>query len=255
MDSQMNASDIWAKSAVDGQLGESLADHTARVLGNLQGLRVRCPELGDLCKMPRFWERALVAVLIHDLGKCAAGFQRMLRNQERFPIRHEVLSCAFLPVLFSSDPHQDFVWVASGVLSHHKDLTELEERFPRADAYLDIRDGLEMVVSQIEPEFYQCGVEYLSSFLLSLLPHDLKRSITMRVVPIDEIRSCAPVAIRKAINCYSELAQRLANRSFADPLVLAGRFLRGVIVLADPAGSAWQHFSSLAALGAVSDML
>lgn len=251
----MDATDIWAKSAVDDQLGESLADHTARVLGNLQGLRVRCPDLGDLCQMPRFWERALLAVLVHDLGKCAAGFQSMLRNQGRFPIRHEVLSCAFLPVLFSSDPHQDFVWVASGVLSHHKDLTELEERYPRPDRYLDIRDGLEVVVSQIEPEFYQRGVEYLSSFLLPLLPHDLKRSITMQVVPIDEIRSCAPVVIRKAINCYSELAQRLASRSFADPVVLAGRFLRGVIVLADHAGSAWQHFSSLAALGAVSDML
>lgn len=251
----MNASDIWAKSAVDGSLGESLADHTVRVLGNLQRLRLRCPALGDLCQMPRFWERAMLAALVHDLGKCAAGFQRMLRNQGRFPIRHEVLSCAFLPALFCHDSHEDFVWVASAVLSHHMDLTKLEERYPRADAYLEIPDALEAVIAEIEPEFYGCGAEYLSSFLLPLLPSDLRHSIAVQTLAIDEIRSTAPVIIRKALNCYSQLAQQLVNRSFADPLVLAGRFLRGVIVLADHAGSAWQHFSSLAALRAVSDML
>lgn len=252
----MRPEDVWAKSPTRGEeSGESLADHTSRVLANLERLKLRCPGLADLCEMPRFWERATLAVLLHDLGKCAVGFQKMVRNEGIFPVRHEVLSCAFLPSLLSQDSQGDFAWVASGILSHHKDLATLQERYPRADPYLDVPDGLESILREVEPTFYESGLEYLSSFLLPLLPAPIRDSVFVDQSVAEELKSDALTIIRRAINSYAKLAEGLSERAFNDPLVLAARFLRGVIVLADHAGSAWREFSFLVALGSVREML
>jgi CRISPR-associated endonuclease/helicase Cas3 len=244
--------DVWAKSARRlGEPGESLLDHTRRVLNNVNKLRLRYPRLPELCKMPRFWDRVLVAALIHDLGKCARGFQRMLKGGARFPIRHEVLSCVFLSGLLSDDPHGDFAWIASGVLSHHKDLPVLQEQYPRSDPYLDVPDPLESVVAEIEPEFYEGCAFYLSSYLLPLLPDGPSLSDASAAGST----SAAARAMRKAIEAYAQIAGELSTSAFNDPPVLAGRFLRGAMVLADHAGSAWRKFSFLPALRSTSEML
>lgn len=245
----MTADEIWAKSSErDDQAGESLAGHTSRVLRNIERLRLRCPQLPDLCQMPRFWERVTLAVLFHDLGKCAAGFQKMLHNGPRFPVRHEVLSCAFLPSVFSQDAHDDFVWVASGILSHHKDSLILQEQYPRSDPYMDLPDALDPVLREIEASFYNCGTKYLLSFLVPLLPPDLKKSLPNFAITAEELRRGAPAAIRRALDAYARLEIELADQDFAAPQVLAAQFLRGIIVLADHAGSAFLDFSFLPAL-------
>jgi CRISPR-associated endonuclease/helicase Cas3 len=234
---------IWAKSAEkDDEQGESLLDHTARVLRNVERLRLRCSQVADLCRMPRFWERVTLAVLFHDLGKCAVGFQKMLRNGPRFPIRHEVLSCAFLPCLLSQDAYGDFVWIATGVLGHHKDWVTLQEQYPRADPYMNLPDALELVLREIEVTFYNCGIEYLASFLLPLLPPHLKNSLPNFAITVEEVQRGAHAAIRRSLDAYTGLVQQLAGQNFAAPQVLAGQFLRGVIVLADHAGSAFLDF-------------
>jgi CRISPR-associated endonuclease/helicase Cas3 len=252
----MRSEEIWAKSPAKNQsIGESLATHTAQVLKNLERLCARCPQLAEICQMPRFWERATLAVLFHDLGKCADGFQKMLRGGPVFKHRHEVLSCAFLPSLFVGDPHCDFAWVASGILSHHKDLLKLQKLYPQGNLFIDLPDILGTVLREIEPTFFQCGIEYLNLFLIPLLPNSLKNSIVKAVMPPDDIKGQAQVNIRRAIDAYSKLSKQMADRDFADPLVLAGQFLRGTIILADHAGSAGFEFSFIEALNNPSGML
>lgn len=188
-----------------------------------------------------------MAVLLHDLGKCAEGFQKMVRGGPRFPYRHEVLSCAFLPCIFSDHSDSDFPWVASGILSHHKDLLKLQELYPQSDPYMDLPDALDRVLSEIEPSFYQCAAEYLFSFLLPLTS-DASTDLSPRAITPTRLRRDARASIRQAFDAYAELAREIARKEITHPLVLGGQFLRGIITLADHAGSAWREFSSLPAL-------
>src|SRR5438046_1355076 len=102
----MRAEDIWAKSIAGGRKrGESFSEHTQHVLRAFDQWRSRLPFLPELCGSLRFWDRAGLSVLLHDVGKCAPGFQAMVQNGEPFPHRHEVLSTAILPSLL--DPSNE----------------------------------------------------------------------------------------------------------------------------------------------------
>src|SRR5579884_3572771 len=99
---------IWAKSSPsDEQPGQSLVAHTCEVLDRLVSLRARQPRLASTCDQPRLWHRAALACALHDLGKCAPGFQNMVQKGKRFEERHEVLSLALLPFLLRDDEFED----------------------------------------------------------------------------------------------------------------------------------------------------
>src|SRR5262245_2208385 len=119
----------WAKSARGGAAqGESLAYHTASVAQRLSQLAVRTPALAEVAGEPRLWHRAFWACWLHDLGKTARAFQTYLRGLTGpWEHRHEVLSLAFLPWVAPTDG-ADFPWVASAIVSHHRDAPEIVER-------------------------------------------------------------------------------------------------------------------------------
>ena len=124
------------------------------MLGNLGRLRARVPRLPDLCGMPRFWLRAALATSIHDLGKCCAGFQQMVRGGARFGHRHEVLSVLFLRWILGCDAEDDLPWAAAAIATHHKDWPEVDRLYPPADPSLDSTDGLEPLVAEIDGQFF-----------------------------------------------------------------------------------------------------
>ncbi len=101
---------------------ETLRDHTVRALGIAENLvDIGCHE--------RIFGQGLYdvltsAVVTHDLGKAAAGFQKTLKGGGHWGYRHEILSAAILSLL--KWPSEDFGReVALTVLSHHKDLDTL----------------------------------------------------------------------------------------------------------------------------------
>lgn len=72
-----------------------------------------------------FWELLLYSILLHDIGKCAKGFQL---NPLKWGYRHEILSTTFTNFLNYENEKE---LIALSVLTHHKYLDTLEERIPR----------------------------------------------------------------------------------------------------------------------------
>jgi len=117
---------LWAKSPPRDQTeGELLTTHLAATLEAMDELRCR---VGRLAALPeRFWTWARLAVLLHDAGKVAEGFQTMVGNSahpaEPWGERHEVYSLGFVARVLADSERDDRLWVATGVATHHRPFT------------------------------------------------------------------------------------------------------------------------------------
>ncbi len=115
---------LFAKS--DPQ--ETLLDHTKNCLAVYNSLRERMPFLAEIAQVPEFFNHLFYAVALHDFGKAATGFQQQLNGGTRWGFRHEILSTGFVVTLqFSPDVKQA---IALTILTHHKDIETLVERYP-----------------------------------------------------------------------------------------------------------------------------
>ncbi|EFC81107.1 CRISPR-associated helicase/endonuclease Cas3 [Parafrankia sp. EUN1f] len=116
---------ILAKSPRSRRPGERLTAHslaTLRAAGEIRDRLGAAPpvvaeaaDLGD-----RFWILVAWAALLHDAGKIADGFQRMLADGTPWGHRHEVLSLGFLPRLLEDPAERG--WVGLAVATHHRAL-------------------------------------------------------------------------------------------------------------------------------------
>lgn len=250
---------LWAKSSQNNQPGETLTNHLKRVANTVEKLYYRQPFLASLSNEPLLWHRAIIAALCHDLGKGAAGFQAMLRGKGQFPYRHEVLSAGFLLWLFSPNTcEDDLPWVAAAVLSHHKNLSEIILQYPEADPWLDppLPDELEMVVSQIEDDFFETMPYFIREVILPILqqhPLVIKERVNFEY-PKQISRQEFITSAREAIKAFQNLSHEISLQTYNSPLALQGRFMRGLLVLADHAGSAWESFRSCPALADAASM-
>lgn len=97
--------------------GESLAAHTAWCLKAGRALLASLPLPEQ--ERHQLESDVLLAVALHDAGKAASGFQRVLRGEQKDwgGKRHEILSAAFAS-LFSDIPPA----VLFAILTHHKDI-------------------------------------------------------------------------------------------------------------------------------------
>ncbi|MFI5781157.1 CRISPR-associated helicase Cas3' [Nocardia sp. NPDC051570] len=105
--------------------GEALTEHLAATLVGAELLKQR---VGRIAVVPeRFWTWVLVAALLHDAGKVADGFQLMVATATGplWRYRHEVYSLGFVADLLAKWPQHEQLWVAIGVLTHHRPLTGL----------------------------------------------------------------------------------------------------------------------------------
>lgn len=234
---------FWAKST-----GESVGAHTIRVLRNLKALRERAAGLPELALMPRFWLRVGLAVCLHDLGKCCTGFQQMVCNSVIFGQRHEVLSAIFLPGLLHDDPDGDLPWIATAILTHHKDLTEIDRRYPSPapEFGFDESDGLEQLRSQLDDPFFIAAQSILANqvwpaFLdFGFEPPETwtarLETIWLAPEPIHDLR--------ETLNSARRLYASLQSRTQPDTNLIAGLFVRGAVIMADHSGSAGKDFKS-----------
>lgn len=122
---------LWAKSpdksANPDGIGESLFQHSLNVKENTQRICERLPFPAE--KRHQLAELLLQAGVVHDLGKAASGFQKMLRMSRKEILenrgwrhRHETLSTALAYVL---NPNFDEAALFA-VLTHHKDIPKDE---------------------------------------------------------------------------------------------------------------------------------
>jgi CRISPR-associated endonuclease Cas3-HD len=178
--------------------------------------------------------------MVHDLGKCCSGFQRTVRGDGRFRQRHEVLSVALLPWIFPSDPHGDLPWIAASVLTHHKDLDEISGLYPDELDYDGIEEQLQ---PEATPEFFQTAEQIFQNCFWPLLRDSIDLDL---ICPAEDwAPSNVTSVIRPVLNAAFDLAKRIRSLKASSPDAIAGRFLRGLLVLADHAGSARESFGTL----------
>lgn len=107
---------------------ESLLDHTENCLAVYKSLRERMPFLADVAREPDFFEHLFYAVVLHDFGKAATGFQKQLINGKRWGYRHEILSTGFVVTLQLTQEAKQAI--ALTILTHHRDIGTLVENYP-----------------------------------------------------------------------------------------------------------------------------
>ncbi|MGH3916450.1 MAG: CRISPR-associated helicase Cas3', partial [Pseudonocardiaceae bacterium] len=119
---------LWAKSPqVHRTTGELLTTHLATALAAMDVLQRRVGKVTALPEPERFWIWARLAILLHDAGKVADGFQIMVGNSDRpaetWGERHEILSLGFVARVLAGAEEDDRLWVATGVATHHRPFT------------------------------------------------------------------------------------------------------------------------------------
>ncbi|NJE03412.1 CRISPR-associated helicase Cas3' [Thermococcus sp. MV11] len=110
--------------------------HTNDAINVLKSMKTAFKWLEELS--PRVWELSFYSVLLHDLGKCASGFQR---NPREWGYRHEVLSAPFAS--FLDLPEDERNLIALAILTHHRTLDELEEILPSGEHRGGFEDKVE----------------------------------------------------------------------------------------------------------------
>ncbi len=226
----------WAKSPNPGlQRGEPLAGHTANVLTRLASWRDRYPDLPKHTSCPDLlWDLAAWACLLHDVGKLARGFQTMLRGGSRFPHRHEVLSLVAVGWLDIEDAHKELI--AAGVATHHYDAPQILTRYPYGGS--DRGELLKELSSDDEQALREWlggqGVPDLARWGFGYLPN---------------LRSISPSqALADGMRALASIAGKIEDLNATDRESLAARTMRGLVVLADHAGSAHERHGSCPSL-------
>ncbi len=233
MQTPAHLTDLLAKSD-----GETLYEHTWRVIERLvDQMRLR-PHMPEQADSPRLWHWLSWACLLHDFGKAADGFQRMLRGGARWRHRHEVGSLAFLPWLFPDPAQEDYRWIVAAIVSHHKDANLIRELYrPGGDAVRDLAadiaaaplDALWLWIDREARIWFDdfrlkdYGVEFPD-----LLPRDQAVAL---------IRNRGVMLIEQALKTYRRFVNDLTTPVLRNRATIT-LALRGLIINADHSASA-----------------
>lgn len=106
----------------------SLRQHTDDCLSVFRSVRELFPHLPQISGVPQFFEHLFYAIYMHDLGKAASGFQKMLLGVGNWGYRHEILSAGYIHSLPSLDAETKRA-VAMAIITHHKGIAELQKNY------------------------------------------------------------------------------------------------------------------------------
>jgi CRISPR-associated endonuclease/helicase Cas3 len=112
---------------------ETLIEHTANCLSVFESMKKLMPFLARISGEEDFFEHLFYAVALHDIGKCADGFQTQICNGTHWNYRHEILSAGFASGLDLPKEAKQAIGLA--IMTHHRDIKELGQyrSFPQHD--------------------------------------------------------------------------------------------------------------------------
>lgn len=231
---------LWAKSAVgEQQRGETLLEHTEAVIRALADIARLRPDLHTAANVPRLWHWSFWACCLHDLGKAAKGFQQQLRTNAIWGHRHEVLSLAFLDLLTCEEIDRE--WIAAAVVSHHKDVDELQLGYPN-DMEVD-----DIILSELIAQLPDDAVEVLST-ALSAKVEEWRMTlgfVTLGVKPLmlnNEVSKTfhiyAAERLCRNLKMFYRFERELRQGKRTGTDLTASLLVRGLIVTADHTASA-----------------
>lgn len=239
--------DIWAKSPTSGKPhGETLAEHTWHVLERLADLRRLRPSLDQALGQPELWSCLFWVCMLHDLGKCAPGFQHKLRPAQRQSAqakawashRHEVISLAFVDWVFPAcAPTDARMWVIAGIVSHHRDRDAIEQAYP-ADAEPQLAEITGAISVSIIEGIYDwldrcAGLWAAQTLGIALEP---PKPAVNKSDAVQHICSHGARAILRALKDYARWSRRLDPQQQSS---IAAIITRGLITQSDRTASAY----------------
>jgi CRISPR-associated endonuclease/helicase Cas3 len=175
---------------------QTLGEHTYACLLVLKSIRSIYPYLPDRLNCKNFYHLLFYSLALHDFGKAATGFQSQILQGKPWGYRHEILSAgfvAFLKHLSEADQRA----VALAIITHHKDILELRERYatipagqPGAQRYqeklLELEPNwksLRRVAEQIPNWSYEVLGEHVQGLVWEDSPQALSNAYQKYVLP------------------------------------------------------------------------
>jgi CRISPR-associated endonuclease/helicase Cas3 len=238
---------VWAKSAERGQAnGETLAEHTWLVLKRMADLQQLRPGLAADPGPADLWARLFWVCLLHDLGKCAPGFQAKLRGHTETQSarewglhRHEVFSLAFVDWVFPASDKQladARRWVISGIASHHKDSDKLQTLYDPEAGDADIDAVLRSVPLETVRGLHRWLSRYAWGWAAALgLPHGGWGVLPAEEEAVSHFHDTAAQHVRQALNAHRRWTRTLHSQPDPTPAEI---LLRGLVTQADHTASA-----------------
>lgn len=220
----MNIEPVYAKDT-----GETLVQHTENCLRVFKYLKDIYPEAAELCGKETFFEDLFYALFLHDFGKASTGFQKHIKEKTMYDYRHEILSAGFISLIDVSDESRKAISLA--IISHHKDLYKIRERYNRIDDEYSTKAELyKKKVKEIEDN--AC---YLDS-MFSLLPGYFAECLCKG------LNNAPKMDLNKVINGYEYAVPAYIEDSelqeFSPLHGVYGIFLKGFLTACDHLSSA-----------------
>jgi CRISPR-associated endonuclease/helicase Cas3 len=217
---------------------ESLVTHTWHVLSRLADqLRLR-PHLAAQTGNPRLWHQAYWGTFLHDFGKAAEGFQKVMRReQHRFAYRHEVLSLPFVDWLFPEGT-LDRQPVIALIACHHRDAEVICKQYGKN--ILDEEDDATALIQQLSDSHARLLYRWLADYgmvwaeALGFAPHIQPIQLPDQATALAMLR---PKAIHDAIRTLKMYRESLKFGTNGRQAAY-GTLMRGLIMIADHSGSA-----------------
>ncbi|SHF34943.1 CRISPR-associated helicase, Cas3 family [Thermoanaerobacter uzonensis DSM 18761] len=216
---------ILAKSSEYGE--ETLIQHTRNALLVFKSLKDTYPEVVEICDDEKFYEYLFVTVFLHDFGKAAEGFQKMLKEGKPWGYRHEIISAGFISCLpYSEDVKKD---IALAIITHHKDLYELQESYstlttPGKDNYIKKLKELEENI-----KYLQFMIDKVPEWSKEFLGYEIRLK---QIQSMEQIEDAFHFAAKEYLNDYEDKKIKNDKRKL---------FLGGFLTACDHLSSASQE--------------
>lgn len=224
--------------------GETLAQHTWDVLSRLADQYRLRPNLAESVDS-RIWSQLFWGCFLHDFGKAASQFQERLKenpsvnqwSEQRH--RHEILSLAFVGWLFPVG-HPDRLGVLSVVAYHHKDQSDIFDKYGAGNRKTHQKEAVEFLIRQIDPAsvgaLWDWLDQYRDSWKAALGFGDVPTSALL--LRDQAVQSYSATAICMALDELSRYSNAADDGDLSLSAILSSVLHRGLILTADHAASA-----------------
>ena len=216
------AVDILAKK----DPAESLINHTENLLSIFSDLKNTYTGAPEITGVPDFYDHLFYSICLHDLGKSASGFQS---RWGKWGYRHEILSACFVDYISLLNQDDRFA-VGLAIITHHKNINELREKFPTT-----INSGQERFIEK-KNELID-SLDYIRIFITELIPEWSKKyngkEIVLRSFPLstDELEDTYKKYTLKYYNNCEDGEPSFENKNY-------GILLKGFLTACDHSASA-----------------